>query len=341
MPLSCGVILTAFAAFAFLFLERFGTRPLELFFGVLILVLGMSMGGLFALINPDAKAVANGMLIPRLPASAVSQAVGMVGCIIMPHNLFLHSALVQSRVVGRGEEAEAVKLFSIESSVAIFTSILINTSVVAVFAKGFFGSAQADQIGLKNAGDFLGQRYGDTLRIIWALGLCAAGQSSTMTGAYAGQWVMQGYLQLKVRPWKRAILTRSMALVPTLFVSFHFNNGAGGLDTLNSYLNVLQSFVLPFAVVPLLLFAGARTVMGDELVLGIPFKVFCWTATLLVMTANAYLIIEQLGGEFSTKVAAGLMAYVFAVVYIGLSVDLSEEVGDELVLSQPPNGSGN
>merc|ERR1719343_433675 len=98
-----------------------------------------------------------GLTIPRMAQdSAVKQVVGMVGCIIMPHNLFLHSALVQSRVVEHGEEREAIMFYTIESTVAILTSILINTCVVAVFAKGFFGSPEADQIGLKNAGTFLG-----------------------------------------------------------------------------------------------------------------------------------------------------------------------------------------
>merc|ERR1712232_562728 len=181
----------------------------------------------------------------------------------MPNNLFLHSALVQSRVVVPGEEREAVFLFTIESTAAIFTSLLINVSVVAVFAKGFYGKPGSDDIGLENAGEYLSQAYGDTLKLIWALGLVAAGQSSTMTGAYAGQWVMQGYLQLKVKPWKRVVITRSMALFPTLTVAFYFGGGNTGLDAFNEYLNVLQSLVLPFAVVPLLTFAGAKSIMGE------------------------------------------------------------------------------
>merc|ERR1712032_556980 len=117
-------------------------------------------------------------------------------------------------------------------------------------------------IGLKNAGGYLGKAYGAPLMVIWALGLCAAGQSSTMTGAYAGQWVMQGYLQLNIHPVKRAIITRSLALVPCLSVAIYFGDGNTGLDQLNEYLNVLQSLVLPFAVVPLLTFAGSPAVMG-------------------------------------------------------------------------------
>eukprot|EP00439_Symbiodinium_sp_Y106_P055824 s1461_g7.t2 len=295
IPLTVGVLITAFAAFIFLFLERLGTRPLELFFGVLILILALSMGRLYARICPDSMAVAEGLLVPWLPPSAMQQVVGMVGCVIMPHNLFLHSALVQSRVVQPGGEADAVWLFTVESTCAILTSLIINTFVVAVFAKGFFGKPGTDAIGLANAGQYLGEAFGQPMKIVWALGLCAAGQSSTMTGAYAGQWVMQGYLDLKVAPWKRAIITRSMALVPCLAVAVYFGGQRDGLDILNTYLNVLQSVVLPFAAVPLLIFAGSKRVM-DNLVLSNTSLIAAWFATVLIICANLYLAVEQFAG---------------------------------------------
>jgi len=319
IPLPTGVVMTAFAAFGFLFLERFGIRPLELFFGVLILVLALSMGGLFVAIAPDSDAVLEGLLVPKLPRSAMSQAVGMVGCIIMPHNLFLHSALVQSRVVAPGDERDAIRMFTIESTAAILTSVLINTCVVAIFAKGFYGASSADQIGLKNAGDFLGNQYGDAFKIIWGVGLVAAGQSSTMTGAYAGQWVMQGYLQLKVKPWLRAIITRSMALVPCLSVAMYFGGEAQGLDTLNSFLNVLQSLVLPFAAVPLLRIGGSGVIMGD-LALTPVTKIATWTATALIMCANVYLFVEQFGDSPTTLLGIGV--YIAAVCYVGYAARL-------------------
>jgi len=273
--------------------------------------------------------------VPRMPPSAVKQVVGMVGCVIMPHNLFLHSALVQSRIVARGEEAEAVFLFTIESAAAIVTSLLINTAVVAVFAKGFFGKEDAHDIGLANAGNYLGDKYGGTLRVIWGLGLVAAGQSSTMTGAYAGQWVMQGYLQLKVKPWKRALITRGMALVPTLAVAVFFGDRHDALDELNQYLNCLQSIVLPFALVPLLTFAGSGDIMGGlrlswvSLLLG-------WSAAAAIMATNVYLVVEQFSsdGSLSTALVLCLASYlglIGVVAWVGrLSVreDDSEVSGD-------------
>lgn len=324
LPLSTGVLITAAAAFGFLFLERLGTRPLELFFGVLILVLAMSMGGLFAVISPDTEAVVSGLLIPRMPPSAVQQVVGMVGCVIMPHNLYLHSALVQSRFIEPGKQREAVFFFTIESTAAIIMSLLINASVVAVFAKGFFGTADAPAIGLRNAGGYLGKAYGEPMKIIWALGLVAAGQSSTMTGAYSGQWVMQGFLQLKVQPWKRALITRSLALVPCLLVAIYFGDATSGLDQLNQYLNVLQSLVLPFAAVPVVTFAAARNIMGDMVLSSFSTRV-CWMALILIMIANIYLFIVFANGDQPLRntsassllgLGFGIAAYISGVLYI-------------------------
>eukprot|EP00913_Durusdinium_trenchii_P000506 g463.t1 len=245
--------------------ERSGTRPLELFFGALILTLALSMGRLFLVISPDNVAVFEGLTIPQLPPNSLQQVVGMVGCVIMPHNLFLHSAL--------------------------------------------------EGIGLANAGHYLGDAFGSTMRIVWALGLCAAGQSSTMTGAYAGQWVMQGYLQLKVPPIKRALITRSMALVPCLLVAFYFRDRRDGLDVLNGYLNVLQSVVLPFAAVPLLSFAGSERIMG-RLALSFSAKALAWLATSLTICANIYLALQQLEGENLGVTCSICFVYLTLVVYV-------------------------
>jgi len=315
LSLAEGVLVTAFAAFIFLFLERLGTRPLELFFGILILVLALSMGRLFIVISPDDLAVLEGLTIPQLPKNALQQVVGMVGCVIMPHNLFLHSALVQSRVIQSGEEEEAIRLFTVESTAAIITSLVINTFVVAVFAKGFYGKPGTEGIGLANAGSYLGEEFGHTMRIVWALGLCAAGQSSTMTGAYAGQWVMQGYLQLQVAPWKRALITRSMALVPCLMVAIYFRDRRDGLDVLNGYLNILQSVVLPFAAVPLLSFAGSYRIMG-RLALSKPAMGSAWLAMSMTIGANMYLALQQFEGHSWILTTLVCSIYFAAVVLV-------------------------
>lgn len=345
LPLACGVLITASAAFTFLFLERIGVRPLELFFGLLILVLSVTMGRLFFAVEPDSVAVLEGFVVPYMPRSAVQQVVGMVGCVVMPHNLYLHSALVQSRVIDEGEEKEAMSLFTIESSIAIFTSLLINMCVVAVFAKGFYGTDAAADIGPRNAGEYLGQSFGRELKMIWALGLVAAGQSSTMTGAYTGQWVMQGYLNLSVAPWKRAIITRGIALVPCLIVAVYFGGGHSGLDLLNSYLNVLQSLVLPFALVPLVTFAQSKEVMG-HLVLSGRSVAMAWAATLLLIVTNVYLFLVEFWPDPASNpststyllLVVSLIAYLVMIVYVGWVPDLKPDVECQEPLIGRPGG---
>ena len=206
--------------------------------------------------------------MPRLSSETIRQAVGVVGCVITPHNVFLHSALVQSRKIDpnkKGQVQEALNYYSIESSVAISISFIINLFVTTVFAKGFYGSKQANSVGLINAGQYLEDKYGGgvfPILYIWGIGLLAAGQSSTITGTYAGQFIMGGFLNLRLKKWLRAVITRSFAIVPTIAVALVFKTSEASLDILNEWLNVLQSIQIPFALIPLLPLVAKEQVMG-------------------------------------------------------------------------------
>ena len=172
--------------------------------------------------------------------SGVTQAVGILGAVIMPHNLYLHSALVLSRKIetNKAKKHEANIYNGIESSIALFISFIINMFVISVFANGFsdktgkepqFAKCDtelddtyvcgAQNIDLNAAGCCLAAVFQPSIKYIWAVGLLAAGQSSTMTGTYAGQFVMEGFLEIKIAPWKRVLLTRSVAMVPTVLVA--------------------------------------------------------------------------------------------------------------------------
>lgn len=194
--------------------------------------------------------------------------MGVVGCVIMPHNVFLHSALVQSRKVDTNKKSrvqEALNYYAIESSVALIISFMINLCVTTVFAKGFYGTEQANSIGLENAGHFLEEKYGGgvfPILYIWGIGLLAAGQSSTITGTYAGQFIMGGFLNLRLKKWIRALITRSFAIVPAIVVALFFDTSDDALDVLNEWLNVLQSVQIPFALIPLLTLVSKEQVMG-------------------------------------------------------------------------------
>ncbi|KAL1534198.1 Natural resistance-associated macrophage protein 2 [Salvia divinorum] len=326
LPLWTGVLITAADCFIFLLLENYGVRKLEAVFAVLITTMGLSFAWMFADAKPSRKELIVGLLVPRLSSRTIRQAVGVVGCVIMPHNVFLHSALVQSRKIDpnrKGQVQEALTYYSIESSAALFVSFLINLCVTTVFAKGFSGSKQAEYIGLVNAGKYLEEKYGGGLfpiLYIWGIGLLAAGTSSTITGTYAGQFIMGGFLNLPLKKSLRALITRSCAIVPTIIVALVFNKSESSLDILNEWLNVLQSIQIPFALIPLLTLVSKEQLMGAFKISPLLGRA-AWTVAGLVMVINGYLLLHfflsEVNGLFiGFLVSAGTAAYVAFVVYL-------------------------
>lgn len=209
IPLWAGTLITVCDTFLFLFLDKYGLRKLEAFFGFLIMVMAVTFGAEFGIAQPNTSKLLQGLVIPwcaGCSSMVIKQAVGIVGAVIMPHNLYLHSALVRSRDVDRKDHAkvkEANYYFFIEATIALTASFLVNMFVVSVFAEGYYptndriDSCKAQSLGnsssidLHSAGLFLDNCYGKYAGYIWAIGLLAAGQSSTMTGTYSGQFVME------------------------------------------------------------------------------------------------------------------------------------------------------
>lgn len=219
IPLWVGTIITILDTFTFLFLDKYGLRKLEVFFGLLITMMAVSFGYEFLVVKPDIGEIVKGSLIPwcaDCDAGALTQAVGIVGAVIMPHNLYLHSALVKSRKIDRKDKAkvkEANFYFFVEGAIALFVSFIINVFVVSVFAHGLYQKNNGDVIEQCNGtalyeeaksvfvgnlsapvdadiykgGIFLGCSFGMAALYIWAIGILSAGQSSTMTGTYSGQ----------------------------------------------------------------------------------------------------------------------------------------------------------
>lgn len=326
LPLWAGVLITASDSFLFLLLENYGVRKLEAVFGVLISTMALSFAWMFADAKPSTKELIIGLLIPKLSSRTVRQAVGVVGCVIMPHNVFLHSALVQSREIDpnkKGQVQEAINYYTIESTAALLVSFMINLFVTTVFAKGFYRSKQADSIGLVNAGQYLEEKYGGGLfpiLYIWGIGLLAAGQSSTITGTYAGQFIMGGFLNLRLKKSLRALITRSCAIVPTIIVALVFNKSESSLDVLNEWLNVLQSIQIPFALIPLLTLVSKEQVMG-VFKIGLTLERIAWTVAALVLFINGYLLLNFFLSEVDGLlvgffVCAGTVAYVVFILYL-------------------------
>jgi natural resistance-associated macrophage protein len=263
-----------------------------------------------------------------------------LGSVIMPHNIFLHSALVQSRKVDHACVAhvrQANLYNAVESALALGLSFLINACIVCCFAKGFFADACAvhglacvpidasmdaasaasplipcvsgvgpgvcDAVGLSVAGAALNRLLpGSSARLVWAIGLLAAGQSSTMTGTLAGQYVMEGFLSLRIERWKRTLLTRSLALGPAVTVALLCQANPSAGDTADEWLNVLQSVQLPFAVLPLVLLTNDPRIMGSFANTGW-HRSALWALVLAIVAVNVYLVIislvsTQAGREF-------------------------------------------
>ncbi|KAL4379651.1 hypothetical protein GQ457_02G015040 [Hibiscus cannabinus] len=326
LPLWAGVVITAFDCFIFLFLENYGVRKLEAFFAVLIATMAVSFAWMFGQTQPSGTELLLGVLIPKLSSKTIKQAVGVVGCIIMPHNVFLHSALVQSREIDRskkGRVQEALNYYSIESALALLVSFIINMFVTTVFARAFYGTEIAHSIGLVNAGEYLQEKFGGGLfpiLYIWAIGLLAAGQSSTITGTYAGQFIMGGFLNLRLKKWLRAVITRSFAIIPTIIVALIFDASESALDELNEWLNVLQSIQIPFALIPLLCLVSKEQVMGSFKI-GSVLKTVAWFVAILVMLINGYLLLDFFSSEvtgviFTSIVFAFTGGYVVFIIYL-------------------------
>jgi len=301
LPLALGVLATALDVLLLLALMRFGVRKLE----AVVLSLVGSIACAFAveivLARPDWGAIGAGFL-PALPdAGALYLAVGIFGATVMPHNLYLHSALVQTRrfAGGADETRRAIRLNAIDSVVSLNLAFFVNAAILVVAGAVFFRAGRHDVAELQDAHRLLEPLVGAAIApLLFALALLAAGQSSTVTGTLAGQVVMEGYLDLRMRPWLRRALTRGVAVVPALFCVVHFGEGsAGGLLVLSQ---VILSLQLPFAAVPLVQFVCDRRTMGPHAVRG-GLKTAAWGATFAVVALNVWLV----GDAFRAWLAAG------------------------------------
>eukprot|EP00892_Ulva_mutabilis_P003688 jgi/Ulvmu1/1691/UM116_0002.1 len=324
LPLWVGVLVTGVDTFFLLYLERFGVRKLEAFFATLVAIMTVSFGVMYFKAECPTDEVIIGTVVPRIRWAHMDIAVGIVGALVMPHNIFLHSALVQSRkidVSAAGAKHEAIVYNAIESAASLAVTVVINLSLMSVFASGFYGESSIPEVGLSTAGRHLGDRFGPAMKYIWAIGLFAAGQSSTMTGTYTGQFVMSGFMEMHVSAWLRACITRSVALVPTLAVAIAYA-GTNEMDTLNQGLNVLQSVQLPFALIPVLYMSTRADVMGPEFVLKRTFRTCVQLICGLLLVLNLSLVAYYLVGGLVANAWLGLLTLSFCACYAGFVIYL-------------------
>jgi len=299
LPLIWGVLITVLDTFLFLLLQRMGMRKMEAFIIALIAIIGLSFLTEIILAKPDLREVAKGF-VPRIPNdTALYIAIGIIGATVMPHNLYLHSALVQTRKIRRDEKGikRALRMNFIDSAIALNLAFFVNAAILVLAGKVFFESGRTDVGEIRTAHELLKPMLGSELApVLFAVALIAAGQSSTITGTLAGQIVMEGYLHLRIAPWMRRLLTRLIAVIPAVIVILI--NGEENIDSLLILSQVILSLQLGFAIIPLIHFTSDKKKMGTFAIK--PFTiVLASLITAVIVYLNIRMVIEQASGFFS------------------------------------------
>ncbi len=326
IPLLWGVCFTVLDTFLLLFLISKGIRKMEAFIIVLIAIIGLSFLTEMFLAKPDIADIATG-LIPSLPNStALYIAIGIIGATVMPHNLYLHSSLVQTRKFDKSTKGikQAIKYNFIDSAIALNLAFFVNAAILILAASTFYMNGMFEVAEIQDAHQLLAPLLGTKwAAILFALALIAAGQSSTITGTLAGQIVMEGYLNLRIQPWVRRIITRLIAIAPALFTVIYLGEGATGKLLVLS--QVVLSLQLGFAIIPLIHFVSDTKKMG-RFAIGITTKIASWAIALIIVTLNAKLVFDEIVNWLRTSSnstyiwifvipvsigALGLLLYVF------------------------------
>lgn len=301
LPLIWGVLITVFDTFLFLLLQRLGMRKMEAFIICLIAVIGISFLIEIIIAKPNLGEVVTGF-VPSIPGNtALYIAIGIIGATVMPHNLYLHSALVQTRKIKRDEKGirKALRLNFIDSTIALNLAFFVNAAILILAATVFFKTGRTDVAEIKVAHELLQPMLGTSLApILFAIALIASGQSSTITGTLAGQIVMEGYLHLRINPWIRRLMTRLIAIIPAVIVILI--NGEQNIDSLLVLSQVILSLQLGFAIIPLIHFTSDKKTMGIYVIKPIVILIAVLIAAILVYL-NIRMVVEQAGEFFATS----------------------------------------
>jgi manganese transport protein len=301
LPLIWGVCFTVLDTFLFLLLQRLGMRKMEAFIIALVAVIGLSFLIEIILARPDLGEVVTGFVPHTMDNTALYIAIGVIGATVMPHNLYLHSALVQTRKIKRDDTGikKALKLNFIDSAIALNLAFFVNAAILILAATVFFKTGRTDVAEIKQAHELLAPMLGTNLApILFAIALIASGQSSTITGTLAGQIVMEGYLKLRIAPWIRRLMTRLIAIIPAVIVILI--NGEENIDSLLILSQVILSLQLGFAIIPLIHFTSDKKTMGKFVIK--PFVIFLASLVAAVLVyLNISMVVGQSASFFATS----------------------------------------
>jgi manganese transport protein len=300
LPLVLGAILTAVDAFLVLLLMRRGFRALEAFVIALLLVIAGCFAMQIALAAPSVRDIVAGF-VPRAEVvtnpAMLYVAIGILGATIMPHNLYLHSAIVQTRDFDRNTagKRDAIRLATADSTIALTLALFVNAAILIVAASVFHKSGHADVAEIGEAHALLAPLLGAGLAsTLFATALLASGVNSTVTATLAGQIVMEGFLHLRLPPWARRLVTRGIAIIPVVGVTaFYGESGTASLLVLSQ---IILSMQLPFAIIPLVRFVSDRRRMG-AFAISRPIAALAWTAAAVIVALNLKLLSDAIWGN--------------------------------------------
>ena len=297
LPLPIGVIFTAFDVLIVLYFQQKGFRIIESIVAGLMGIILLSFLYEMIVSQPSLSGIVGGLL-PKLEIvtnpGMLYIAIGILGATVMPHNLYLHSSIVQTRAFKRDDEGKksAIKFATIDSTFSLGLAFFINGSILILAATAFHLNGHLEVADITDAYHLLDPILGVSLAgVFFALALLASGQSSTLTGTLAGQIVMEGFLNIRLKPWLRRLITRGIAIVPALIVATLY--GERGTAELLVFSQVILSLQLSFAVVPLVLFTSSKKIMGRFANSGL-MKGLSWIITLVIISLNVILLYRTL-----------------------------------------------
>lgn len=293
LPLIWGISLSALDTILFLFLLHRGIRVMEAFIITLVAIIGVSFLVEMVIVSPVYADVAKGFIPTSLGGDALYIAIGIIGATVMPHNLYLHSSLVQTRRIKRTTSGfkRAIKLNLLDTTIALNLAFFVNAAILILAAAAFYTRGYFQVAEIQDASVLLEKLFGKAAPMFFGIALIAAGQSSTVTGTLAGQIVMEGHLNLRIQPWLRRLITRLIAIVPALFTIIYF--GGGALGQLLVLSQVILSLQLGFAVIPLIHFNSSKKLMG-KFAIRWWVKLLAWICAVIILYLNIQLVIQEI-----------------------------------------------
>jgi manganese transport protein len=317
LPLIWGVSLTVLDTLLLLVLQSYGMRRIEAFIIALVAIIGGAFLVEMILAQPPLPELARGF-VPSLPnEQALYIAIGIIGATVMPHNLYLHSSLVQTRRYNTSDKGiwSAIKYNFIDSAIALNAAFFVNAAILVLAAATFFKAGLSDVEQIQDAYKFLAPLLGTKwASLLFGIALVAAGQSSTITGTLAGQIVMEGYLNLRIAPWLRRLITRLIAIIPALLVIIIYGEEETG--ALLIFSQVILSLQLGFAIIPLIHFNSDKSKMGI-FVIKPWLKVAAWVIAAVIVGLNVKLVIQEITGWL---VMAGDSAWIIWITAVPVCV---------------------